>query len=488
MLFRGVYYADWRDRVVATRRRARFRHFFLAVVLIVMSGTLAGYAITPYMTHAIPNGKSIQLICCILFSIQFVGWFGSWHWFIGDVWKQFHTLRVALLTLVAVGLEFVEARLLTPIWILSHPSLFLANTPVVQWIGYVSTFGLSAMLYLALFSFIPKMGVVGWKRWQGSLVGLGLLAILWFGGQFIESRVSFNKLPFSVALVQPHLRQQTNHTWEPWRGLIRLTEDSLASGDHIDLIVWPESVLTPSARSWAMDQVAISDQSESKVALLSRSGNERSFFDINSMVQYFRHQSSSSLLAGSILVNQGEENKFGLVMSVSQQRNCACLWNAHSIEGHDLLQIHDKQVLFPVMETMPSWLGSEWVREWLFSGRTVGQLTPGEQYRELILTDSKGSDYRLAVSICYESWLPWLPQYHAREPVDAICHLIYDGDFAGRSDYTETMLKTIRLRAIEIRTWQLVCSYWAGTAIIDPRGHIVAELPPAQNVLRSDRL
>ena len=104
------------------------------------------------------------------------------------------------------------------------------------------------------------------------------------------------------------------------------------------------------------------------------------------------------------------------------------------------------------------------------------------------MTDSQGIEHRLAVAICYESWLPWLPQYHAREPVDAICHLIYDGDFADYPVYTERMLAAIRLRAIETRTWQLVCSCWAGSAIIDPRGRIVKELPREPGILRTDRL
>lgn len=459
----------------------------LVVVAILLSGSLVGYAMTPYVTKAIPNGSFFHPILCVVFSVQFACWFGAWKCFAWDFLEEQHTLRIALLACVAVGLEFVEAKILTPIWILSHPSLFLANTPIVQWIDFISTFGLSAIMYLACFSVIPKTNVLGWKRWRGSLVGVGIVAGLWFGGQIIEDLVLVKKLPFIVALVQPHQRQQTNGMWEPWPELIRLTEDALEQGERFDLIVWPENVLTSSSRPSSISQIVWS-QYESKSESPAHSENERTHFDIASMVHHFKKRTGASLLAGSILVNQGEAVKFGLTISESQQRNCACLWNANTSEGNDRLQIHDKQVLVPVMETMPSWLGSDWARNWLFGRRTFVQLTPGDQYRELTLVDSKGGQHRLAVSICYESWLPWLPQYNTQSPVDAICHLIYDGDFADHPQYTKTMLTTIRLRAIETRTWQLVCSCWAGTAIIDPRGRIVAQLPPEQGVLRSDRL
>jgi len=44
------------------------------------------------------------------------------------------------------------------------------------------------------------------------------------------------------------------------------------------------------------------------------------------------------------------------------------------------------------------------------------------------------------------------------------------------------------LRAIETRKWQLVCSCWAGSTIIDPRGKIIKQLPPEAGILRTDQL
>ena len=52
--------------------------------------------------------------------------------------------------------------------------------------------------------------------------------------------------------------------------------------------------------------------------------------------------------------------------------------------------------------------------------------------------------------------------------------------------YMDRMVTTIRMRAIETRTWQPVCSTWSGSAVIDPRGTIVKRLGPVQGFLRTD--
>ena len=65
---------------------------------------------------------------------------------------------------------------------------------------------------------------------------------------------------------------------------------------------------------------------------------------------------------------------------------------------------------------------------------------------------------------------------------------MYDGDFADYPELFERQLLSVRMRAIETRTWNLVCSCWRGTAIIDPRGRIVKQLHAIAGVLRTDQL
>lgn len=150
-----------------------------------------------------------------------------------------------------------------------------------------------------------------------------------------------------------------------------------------------------------------------------------------------------------------------------------------------LIQVHEKLSLVPIRESDSSFLINPIIQQFLGLPESA-KLTSGTIFEVMSFTDSAGKTRKLAVSICYESWQPWLPQYHSNEKLDAICYLFYDGNFADYPVFVDRMLATIRMRAIETRTWQLVCSIWSGSAVIDPRGNIVKRLGPVQGVLRTD--
>lgn len=398
-------------------------------------------------------------------------------------------LRIVSLVMVAVSAEFACARVITPVWIVTNPPLFLANTPIAQWVACLSTFGLSGFLYFALFSLIPQMHHTGWRRWQGSLASCVVMLSLWGGGSWIKSRVTVMKMGFSVALVQPNLRYQPNQEWQPWHELICLTDTLLEEDPRIDLIVWPETSVAADTRSRAFSQVASGPTDESQYANASSSLKiDFAHFDIAAMAARYSDKTSASLLVGSVLIDQIEAVKYGVTVPQSRRMNCACLWSTGRGSRYESLQVYEKQSLMPLREYTPGWMKFGLVRTGLMPRLKSNELTPGMEYRTLTFLDSQGIERRLAVAICYESWLPWLPHYYATESVDAIVHLIYDGDFANYPIYTERMLGAIQLRAIETRTWQLVCSSWAGTAVIDPSGRIVKQLPPQPGVLRTNLL
>lgn len=106
----------------------------------------------------------------------------------------------------------------------------------------------------------------------------------------------------------------------------------------------------------------------------------------------------------------------------------------------------------------------------------------------LVFHDLRGNQHGIAVSVCYESFLPWLPQYRRSANEDAIIHLVYDGKTAEYPGMIQRHIRMCQFRAIETRKWNLVCSTWAGTSIIDPTGRIIRQLPPVAGVLRTDAL
>ena len=381
----------------------------LKALLVLLGGSSVAFVLTHYPMTSIPHGYISHPACCLAYSLQPLSWYLGWRCSNG----LNHWLRIALLVMVAVAAEFACARIATPVWIVTNPPLFLADTPIAQWVDWFSCFGLSAFLYLALFSLIPRMELNGWRRWQGTWASCAVLCLLWCGGFLIASRVKAKEMEFSVALVQPNLCHQPDENWQPWLELVRLTDDFLATGNRVDLVVWPESTVASTLRSRLNDPGSRPENSlEESPISASLSDDSMAQFDVVALVNRYSNKTDASLLVGSLLVDQVEVVKYGLTVPQSQQMNCACLWDSRQSggNGRDCLQVHEKQALMPLREYTPSWLNFDFVRTWIMPGLKSNELTPGEQSRTRSFMDSKGLERRLGIAICYESWLPWLPQ------------------------------------------------------------------------------
>ena len=148
---------------------------------------------------------------------------------------------------------------------------------------------------------------------------------------------------------------------------------------------------------------------------------------------------------------------------------------------------HEKLVLVPFKEGLPGLLDHRWVRNRVLPALQLNRpLTVGRKFGLLPFRDHQGKMWSIAVSVCYESLLPWLPQYHNSTTADAIVHLVYDGDTTAHPGMMQRHIRACQYRAIETRKWNLVCSTWTGSAIIDPSGKIVSQLPAIAGTLRSD--
>jgi apolipoprotein N-acyltransferase len=113
-----------------------------------------------------------------------------------------------------------------------------------------------------------------------------------------------------------------------------------------------------------------------------------------------------------------------------------------------------------------------------------GAFTPGGDYRRLEFRDRAGRRVRIGVAICYEMHFPDLPQYHPDHRPDVIVHLNNESWYQGYPGMHTHGTWACQYRAIETRTWQLVCATWTRSAAIDPRGRLRAILPPRPAVLR----
>jgi apolipoprotein N-acyltransferase len=132
---------------------------------------------------------------------------------------------------------------------------------------------------------------------------------------------------------------------------------------------------------------------------------------------------------------------------------------------------YDKIDLVPFGEFVPPLFG--------FVNRVTheaGDFAPGHDIRVL-----RANGQRLGVFICYESAFPDLVREFAQRGADVLVNISNDGYF-GHTEARQQHLLLGRMRAVENRRFVVRATNDGITAVIDPAGRIVRELPPYQQV------
>lgn len=437
----------------------------LTVVQIVAEAAAIGFAMgwlsTGFVRAALPVwGGVIHATACLLFSLQIVALAMAIQW--TRDWPK--SLSVPICALTAVAGEVFEAWCGVS-WSVTNLALTVGATPVAQWSRWITPFGVSGLLYLVNFTLACEIAPNFRRRWLGPALGVGVAVLAWCGGCLIARTVSIEPLPFSVLLVQPHVKGSNDEPRRPWLHLDRITRASVLQDEPVDLVVWPESSLS---ESW------------------SRGHSEVTDIATRLTVQDFSHILTpvyqTNCLMGVTILEEGTTHRYGLEVVDVRRYNCGCL-----VFKTGEIARHEKLSLVPLKEGLPWLLDHRWIRDRVLPGlRLHRPLVPGREFRQLSFRDQRGQTRSIAVSVCYESLLPWLPQYHDGTSADAIVHLVYDGCTAGHPGMMQRHIRACQYRAIETRKWNLVCSTWTGTAIIDPSGQIVSQLAATAGALRSD--
>ena len=203
-------------------------------------------------------------------------------------------------------------------------------------------------------------------------------------------------------------------------------------GEHYDLLVWPEAP----APFYASDP-----QFRNPVSALAK-------------------QTGSWVIAGSIGTNPamrtgGESSQiFNSAALVSPQGE----WTAR----------YDKVHLVPFGEYLP------FPSLFAFAGgltKEVGQFERGTSRSPL----QAGAE-RVGTFICYESIFPDEVRQFARDGAQVFVNISNDGWY-GDSGAWKQHLQQTRMRAIENDRWVLSATNTGLTAVIDPAGRVVAEVP-----------
>ncbi len=353
------------------------------------------------------------------------------------------------------------------VWTLTSISLAVVDSPVAQVSQTIGQVGVSAIVYLvnALIACGVANGKTATRRLVGALAGIcvAVIGVMW--GQGLERQLPASPLSFTALLVQPHLIATNSAPWLPVGELDRLTRESLKKNAEVDLIVWPEGCLRGNNESGSGATVAtISVQSLSEFA------------------SKLQPEYRAACLVGAMVGKEQIIEQYGLSVVRGRLLNCGCL-----VASPDEVECHEKIALVPFKEWIPDWMDAAWVREFLRSQfEMTAPFSLGDEARQLSFRAHDGVRRTVIVAVCFESFLPWLPQFQNHDAADAVIHLIYDGDSAVATGFFERQIRACRFRAIQTRKWNLVCSTWKGSAVIDPSGDVIVQLPAVAGVLRTD--
>lgn len=375
--------------------------------------------------------------------------------FAGIAWAIRATRLQPALVAGAAAAAIAVAGEAIRLYALGWPSLTLASpvvdTPLAQWAQYLGLLGVSALLYLVNFWWWPDWNrTADWNRWTTPATALLLLAASWAGGLVIQRRVPDRSLPLSAVLVQPH-EVVLSHSRETTLSVNRLHLMTCGLGSRLadhDLVVWPETAVAGST------------------------------YDLEGR----EHSGTLGDVYRRCIPVYGTDCLVGVVLYKGRDRECtnsACLIT----QGGGLLR-HDKLELIPLSERMPSWLDDDWSWNYLVPLTGVQPyMVPGREYRPLPFRTKDGRVLRLGVALCYESHLPWLSHYSLTGRADVIFHLMNGSWFAPFEGEAQQALWAVQYRAIETRTWQVICSAWANSGAIDPRGRVRSRLGSVPGVI-----
>jgi apolipoprotein N-acyltransferase len=423
------------------------------------------WLLTPFVRGANPTGGwyLVYAVGLLLFSVQFVAIA-----FTIRLLRR-HSLALAALAaaLTAVAFEWLYSSALGSFLVLFLPA---AGSPLAQLAFWITSFGVSFLLYLVNFCLLPSRAAQGRRRWRGTVGAVALASAALLAGLFVSWSSPERPLPVSALLVQPQHADRFPNGIPPereyrWVVLDRLTREALRGAGDFDLIVWPETALEP---SYWQDELSTR---QGRLTPASRSNGlsmTLADFASNQFPEY-----RATCLVG-VTLREGPKGVYNSACGLTQG---GAVWR------------YDKQKLLWLVERLPVWLDLPWVHEHVLprldvhAGFQPGASAPGI----FTFTTQAGKPVKAGVTICYDLFFHDLPQFRPDQGLDVIVHITNDSLFRQHTAFYQYEVWMCQYRAIQTRSWQLLCNNWSHSAVIDPKGWVIRCLPPGPAVLATER-
>ena len=416
---------------------ARARSPREAFLLGWISQTVAWLMMVPWVVRVMSHYGGLPVITGILIFVAMsaiLGLYGALFGLVVAWLKPGDRFRVWLLIPLAwAAIEYARTYLLTGFpWNLIAASI-IDYRPFVQIDRAAGPYMLGAMIVLVsaalAWLLIAKTTIVHRALVAACLV---IYVVVWGATGFVAAKLIDRPVDLQrhvvAAMLQPNIPQQMR--WDPnsvvsiYERMMRMTETAIANGARI--IIWPESTVPLSYSSTDFYRNAIESAS-------ARSG--------------------ADIILGSVAEDAMRPNK---------------IWNAaFLVSGGKTIGHYDKMRLVPFGEYVP-------LRKMLFFAEKlvheVGEFEFGTNDHPL-----RGL-FAYGPAICYEIVYPQITRTQVRNGADVLVTITNDAWYDGTSAPRQH-LNQARLRAIEDDRWLLRAGTTGISALVDPTGRIVSEIP-----------
>lgn len=418
--------------VAVARSRSNGEAFFFGW----LSQTIAWLMMVPWVVRVMSHYGGLPLITGILIFVamsSILGLYGALFALVVRWLRPGERFRVWLLIpLVWIAIEYARTYLLTGFpWNLIAAAI-VDYRPLAQFDRAAGPYALGAMIV-----FVST--TIAWLITQNTTVAhrslvaalLVMFVFIWTTTGFVAAKLidqPADQSPVVAAMLQPNIPQQMR--WDPdsvaliYDHMMRMTAEALAHGAKV--VIWPESTVPLS---------------------YSRTDFYRE------SIEHASAQSGADIILGSVAEDPTKPNK---------------IWNAaFLVSGGKTIGHYDKIRLVPFGEYVP-------LRKMLFFAEKlvheVGEFEFGTNEHPL-----RGM-FAYGPAICYEIVYPQITRTQVRNGADVLVTITNDAWYDGTSAPRQH-LNQARMRAIEDDRWLLRAGTTGISALVDPTGRIVQEIP-----------
>ena len=443
----------------SNRARAFFLGYLTGAIFLAGSCYWFVYVMRRYGGLGLPLSVGVLVLFLVVFSV----FFGAFGWAEAWVAQRSRGLALLLSPFWWVTLELARTYLITgfPWNLLGYA---VEPTGLRQLASVTAVYGLSFLAvatsaWLAWWALEPRR----WPR-AALVASWAVLLVVANRVQFLLPTPQTQDHLREAFLVQPNipLDESVLEQWAPWRDpkrlaqLVNTTVDAVCQGQ-------------PSVTAGTMLDCSARRAGQNSAPLVIWPENPAPFYFDRDLV--FRNALGTMAGHTGAYVISGTTT---FDPSGQRPRNSAVVLDR---QGRVVL-VYDKIHLVPFGEYVPWWAFPSKIEKITFE---VGDFVPGTDYK--IAETPEGG---IGVFICYESIFPQLVRQLVARGAGVLVNISDDGWF-GDSAAPAQHLEMARLRAIENGRYLLRTTNDGITAIIDPRGEVVARLPRYETRILSGR-